>query len=193
MAHAERLDSLTYRAGFWSLGNGKVWPRFSPLPPLLVRSLVFFKTVSRCGTQLLCSQQPDRQCACVSDLQSFRTHLGGSPRTAGTFESNVQKAQNQVLPIKEPFGRSYQSRSLSENSQSWGLERGEPWVSLHWGGLRAGEDLSGPAPSEPGSGKKVDFCIRMLHMSSRSAPSARCLCIAKGHFQEPPAPQSLAC
>lgn len=78
---------------------------------------------------------------------------------------------------------------LSEISQNQSLEREEPRVSLPEG---RGRELSGPIRA-CGSGREVDFCIRMLHMSSRSAPCARCLCIAKGHFQEPPAPQSLAC
>lgn len=37
---------------------------------------------------------------------------------------------------------------LSENSQSWGLEREEPWVSLHWGVGGAGEGIWAARPHQ---------------------------------------------
>ena len=160
------------------------------IPPQLVRSLVFFK---QCFVATQSSSAPSHltgQESASVIWNPFRLICERAGKGAGTFESGVRKAQDQVVPIKEPCRRSDQSGwrwSLLIAPEPVPKERGAQSGTSVRG--RGGIWVARSHQSQ-GSRREVAFCIRMCVCGS--APTG-CLCIAKGHFQEPLAPQSLAC
>lgn len=143
-------------------------------------------TVSGCHVEQLCFQQADRQRVCLTSLSSFQAHLCERAETQPAPRLGAQSWVMGCCLLTRRFQPSY-----------WGILLRSCWQRLRkrwWGApprQRSWKDWAHPRPDGGGQAWLVRYGVHMCSANVSSEPALPP--IATGHFEEPLAPQSLAC